>query len=91
MPSHFDVLHAANAGSAASYYWEWDNALQRHVLAHTTTDDSTAHSGERREGPHDDSELARRAARGDMLAFEALYRRHAGRVLAVCLRLTGER
>jgi len=26
-----------------------------------------------------------------MLAFEALYRRHAGRVLAVCLRLTGER
>ena len=26
-----------------------------------------------------------------MLAFEALYRRHSGRVLSVCLRLTGER
>ncbi|MGH7713131.1 MAG: sigma factor, partial [Gemmatimonadaceae bacterium] len=26
-----------------------------------------------------------------MLAFEALHRRHAGRVLAVCLRLTGDR
>lgn len=71
--------------------WEWDNALQRRVLAHTTTDDFTAHPGEPSEGPHDDSKLARRAARGDMLAFEALYRRHAGRVLAVCLRLTGER
>jgi RNA polymerase sigma-70 factor (ECF subfamily) len=26
-----------------------------------------------------------------MLAFEALYRRHTGRVLAICLRLTGDR
>jgi RNA polymerase sigma-70 factor (ECF subfamily) len=26
-----------------------------------------------------------------MAAFEVLYRRHAGRVLALCLRLTGER
>jgi len=26
-----------------------------------------------------------------MLAFEVLYRRHAGRVLALCLRLTGDR
>jgi RNA polymerase sigma-70 factor, ECF subfamily len=26
-----------------------------------------------------------------MLAFEVLYRRHAGRVMALCLRLTGER
>jgi RNA polymerase sigma-70 factor (ECF subfamily) len=26
-----------------------------------------------------------------MLAFEALYRRHAGRVLALCLRLTADR
>jgi RNA polymerase sigma-70 factor (ECF subfamily) len=26
-----------------------------------------------------------------MLAFEALYRRHAGRVMAVCLRLTADR
>jgi RNA polymerase sigma factor (sigma-70 family) len=41
--------------------------------------------------PHDDGDLARRAARGDMMAFEALYRRHTGRVLAICLRLTGER
>lgn len=41
--------------------------------------------------PHDDGELARRAARGDMMAFEALYRRHTGRVLAICLRLTGDR
>lgn len=31
------------------------------------------------------------AAAGDRKAFERLYRRHAGRVFAVCLRLAGDR
>lgn len=35
--------------------------------------------------------LATRAAGGDMAAFETLYRRHSGRVHAICLRLTGDR
>jgi RNA polymerase sigma-70 factor (ECF subfamily) len=37
------------------------------------------------------SDLARRAQAGDEAAFEALYREHAGRVFAVCLRLSGDR
>ncbi|HET7656258.1 MAG TPA: sigma-70 family RNA polymerase sigma factor [Luteimonas sp.] len=36
-----------------------------------------------------DAALARSAAAGDTSAFEALYRRHAGRVLGVILRLVG--
>ena len=40
---------------------------------------------------HEDRELATRAARGDMAAFEALYRRHSSRVHAICLRLTADR
>src|SRR5690606_40751148 len=36
-----------------------------------------------------DAALARSAATGDASAFEALYRRHAGRVLGVILRLVG--
>ncbi|WP_425600115.1 RNA polymerase sigma factor [Pseudoxanthomonas mexicana] len=36
-----------------------------------------------------DSALARSAASGDMQAFEALYRRHAGRVHGVIQRLVG--
>ena len=36
------------------------------------------------------SDLARRAQAGDEAAFEALYREHAGRVFAVCLRLSGD-
>lgn len=35
--------------------------------------------------------LVRRAKGGDMTAFEALYRRHSGRVNALCLRMTGDR
>jgi RNA polymerase sigma-70 factor (ECF subfamily) len=35
--------------------------------------------------------LARRAASGDELAFEQLYRAHAGRVFALCLRMAGSR
>ncbi|MGH8281949.1 MAG: RNA polymerase sigma factor, partial [Gammaproteobacteria bacterium] len=35
--------------------------------------------------------LAARAREGDMGAFEQLYRRHAGRVHAVCLRITADR
>lgn len=41
---------------------------------------------------HDhDRELARRAASGDDAAFEELYRAHAGRVHALCLRMSGSR
>ena len=36
-----------------------------------------------------DHHLARRAAGGDMSAFEDLYRRHFRRVYALCLRMTG--
>ncbi|MES2179107.1 MAG: sigma-70 family RNA polymerase sigma factor [Gemmatimonadota bacterium] len=35
--------------------------------------------------------LASRAQRGEVEAFEELYRAHAGRVFALCLRLTGDR
>lgn len=34
--------------------------------------------------------LVKRAAAGDTAAFERLYRRHAGRLYAVCLRLAGD-
>jgi RNA polymerase sigma factor (sigma-70 family) len=37
------------------------------------------------------SDLVRRAQLGDEAAFEALYREHAGRVFALCLRLAGDR
>lgn len=36
-------------------------------------------------------DLVRQAQEGDQAAFEALYREHAGRVYALCLRLTGDR
>ena len=39
----------------------------------------------------DDPSLVRRAARGDVEAFEALYRRSVGRVFALCLRMCGNR
>jgi RNA polymerase sigma factor (sigma-70 family) len=39
----------------------------------------------------DESAVAARARDGDMAAFEQLYRRHVGRVHAVCLRLAGNR
>ena len=38
----------------------------------------------------DVNELVERARRGDRAAFEGLYRAHAGRVHAVCLRMTGD-
>lgn len=41
---------------------------------------------------HDDStDLVERARGGDAAAFAALYRAHAGAMLALCLRLTGDR
>lgn len=40
-------------------------------------------------GSNADDALVRAAARGDRRAFEQLYRRHAGRVFAVILRLQG--
>lgn len=36
------------------------------------------------------NDLVERAARGDVRAFEDLYRTHVGRVFAVCLRMTGD-
>lgn len=44
--------------------------------------------GEHTDGHDDEATLLDRARRGDMKAFELLYRRHCGRVYAVCLRLT---
>ena len=38
----------------------------------------------------DESELISRARTGDMAAFEALYRVTAGRVFALCLRMSGD-
>lgn len=35
--------------------------------------------------------LVRQASRGIASAFEALYRRHEGRIYALCLRMTGDR
>jgi len=44
-----------------------------------------------RTGCHSDPiDLIRRAQQGDRAAFEALYRAHAGRVYALCLRLTAD-
>src|SRR3712207_5395510 len=40
--------------------------------------------------PSKDSAIAR-AQRGDVAAFEELYREHAGRVYALCLRMSGDR
>jgi RNA polymerase sigma-70 factor (ECF subfamily) len=39
----------------------------------------------------EEGELVARARRGDLDAFEALYRRTAGRVFAICLRMSGDR
>jgi RNA polymerase sigma-70 factor (ECF subfamily) len=39
----------------------------------------------------DESSTVSAAAGGDRIAFEQLYRRHAGRVHGLCLRLTGHR
>jgi RNA polymerase sigma-70 factor (ECF subfamily) len=36
------------------------------------------------------AELVTRACRGDMAAFEDLYRQHVGRVYGICLRMTGQ-
>ena len=38
----------------------------------------------------DERALVERAVRGDLGAFEELYRRHAGRVHALCLRMSGD-
>src|SRR5947208_10369436 len=40
--------------------------------------------------PSDPTDLIHRAQQGDRAAFEALHRAHAGRVYALCLRLTAD-
>ena len=42
-------------------------------------------------GTPDERSLAQRAQRGEVDAFETLYRAHVPRVFAVCLRMCGER
>ncbi|MGH8280162.1 MAG: RNA polymerase sigma factor, partial [Gammaproteobacteria bacterium] len=54
----------------------------------TTTPDSTGNSAPGDENPAD---LAERARDGDARAFESLYRRHAGHVFAVCVRILADR
>lgn len=44
---------------------------------------------ESRIAPRDDGQWVERARGGDVAAFEELYRRHAGRVYALCLRMCG--
>jgi RNA polymerase sigma-70 factor (ECF subfamily) len=51
----------------------------------------TASAGAREPSPARVSELIARARRGDVAAFEELYRSHVGRVYAVCLRLHAHR
>jgi RNA polymerase sigma-70 factor (ECF subfamily) len=45
---------------------------------------------ERGAAAHADGALVARARRGELGAYEALYRAHAGRVYALCLRLSGD-
>ena len=45
---------------------------------------------DREDGAADDGLLVAQAQRGSMVAFEALYRRHVGRVHGLCLRMTGD-
>jgi RNA polymerase sigma-70 factor (ECF subfamily) len=40
---------------------------------------------------HDEDTLVQRARAGEVVAFEGLYRRHVGRIHALCLRLAGDR
>lgn len=50
-----------------------------------------APASHRAPAPPADSELVVRASGGDEAAFAELYRRHAGRVFALCLRLAASR
>ncbi len=47
--------------------------------------------GPERETPAADESLVERSRAGDTAAFEALYRRYAGRIHGLCLRMTGSR
>ena len=40
--------------------------------------------------PNDEREIIERARRGDVDAFESIYRLHSGRVYALCLRMTAD-
>ena len=41
--------------------------------------------------PQSEAELVERAARGDMIAYESLYRAYVGRIHALCLRMSRDR
>lgn len=53
----------------------------RNALAPERADDVTERS--------EMDELVRRAQRGDVAAFERIYRQHVGRIYALCLRMAG--
>ena len=54
-----------------------------------TTGDAADGGGAQPQRPADDR--VRRAQRGDVAAYESLYREQVGRVHALCLRITGDR
>lgn len=64
------------------------------VLSATTTVNASAMPAVARSArvtePSDEDDVAR-AANGDRAAFERLYRRHNGRIYALCLRMTANR
>ena len=47
-------------------------------------------SGWERPSEHEPMDLVAAAGKGDMVAFEQLYRRYSPRVYALCLRMTGQ-
>jgi RNA polymerase sigma-70 factor (ECF subfamily) len=76
-------IEAAIGGCAAS---DWEMARARAIALSTSPmiDPQAAPSSD------DTAALVALAARGDVGAFEQLYQRTAGRVYAVCIRMTGD-
>ena len=77
-PEH-STLRRPKPQDAQAHQRDMESALAMQMPAHKTQD-----SG-------DERTIAARARDGDMTAFEQLYRRYAGRVHAVCLRMAGNR
>ena len=63
----------------------------RRALIDPGTDGSSAAESQQDRGDRGDGDLARRAAGGDVEAYEMLYRKHVGRVHALCLRMARDR